>query len=84
MIAALRRHATTLVLVALTAAAGVTVFALDRGSISTDEAEHRKRNLFDAWRPDEITEVTVTTSGRTARLTRGEPYDEGQRRWSVE
>ncbi|WP_437817794.1 DUF4340 domain-containing protein [Sorangium sp. So ce1078] len=88
----LRRHATTLILVALAAAAAVALFVLDRGSVSTDEAERRKRHLFEAWRPDEITELTVTMAPpgappgaqQTARLTRGDVNDAGQRPWSVE
>ncbi|WP_437592580.1 DUF4340 domain-containing protein [Sorangium sp. So ce1000] len=88
----LRRHATTLLLVALAAAAAIALFVLDRGSVSTDEAEHRKKHLFEAWRPDEITELTVTMASpgpppgaqRTARLTRGEVDDAGQRPWNVE
>ncbi|WP_437970244.1 DUF4340 domain-containing protein [Sorangium sp. So ce260] len=88
----LRRHATTLLLVALAAAAAVALFVLDRGSVSTDEAERRKRHLFEAWRPDEITELTVTlappgappSARQTARLTRGDVNDAGQRPWNVE
>jgi len=81
---ALRRHATTLILVAFAIAAAVAVFVVDRGAVSTDEAEHRKKNLLEAWRPDDITELSVTASGRTARLVRGEAADGGQPRWSVE
>ncbi|WP_441287528.1 DUF4340 domain-containing protein [Sorangium sp. KYC3313] len=84
----LRRHATTLLLVALAAAAAVALLVLDRGSVSTDEAERRKKHLIEAWRPDEITELTVTMASpgapRTARLTRGEVDDAGQRPWNVE
>lgn len=84
----LRRHATTLLLVALAAAAAVALLVLDRGSVSTDEAERRKKHLFEAWRPDEITELTVTMASpgapQTARLTRGEVDDAGQRPWNVE
>ncbi|WP_437312197.1 DUF4340 domain-containing protein [Sorangium sp. So ce388] len=84
----LRRHATTLILVVLAAAAAVVLLVLDRGAVSTDEAERRKKHLFEAWRPDEITEVTVTLASpgapQTARLTRGEVNDAGQRPWSVE
>ncbi|WP_437736558.1 DUF4340 domain-containing protein [Sorangium sp. So ce1335] len=84
----LRRHATTLILVVLAAAAAVVLLVLDRGSVSTDEAERRRKHLFEAWRPEEITELTVTMtfpSGlETARLTRGEVNDAGQRPWNVE
>ncbi|WP_437617119.1 DUF4340 domain-containing protein [Sorangium sp. So ce834] len=88
----LRRHATTLILVALAAAAAVALFVLDRGAVSTDEAERRKKHLFEAWRPDEITELTVTVAPpgappaaqQTARLTRGDVDDAGQRPWRVE
>lgn len=84
----LRRHATTLILVALAAAAAVVLLVLDRGAVSTDEAERRRKHLLEAWRPDEITELTVTMAfpagPETARLTRGEANDAGQRPWLVE
>lgn len=88
----LRRHATTLILVALTAAASVALFVVDRDVVSTEEAERRKKNLFEAWRPDKITELTVTTAApggppgatRTARITRDHAGDAGQLAWSVE
>ncbi|WP_437877980.1 DUF4340 domain-containing protein [Sorangium sp. So ce513] len=84
----LRRHATTLILVALAAAAAVVLLVLDRGAVSTSEAERRRKHLLEAWRPDEITELTVTMAfpagPETARLTRGEVNDAGQRPWIVE
>ncbi|WP_437680397.1 DUF4340 domain-containing protein [Sorangium sp. So ce131] len=92
MTRALRRHATTLILVVLAAAAAIALLVLDRRAVPTDEAERRKKNLFEAWRPDEITELTVTMSPpgappgarQTARVTRGEVDDAGQRPWVVE
>jgi hypothetical protein len=80
----LRRHATTLVLVALAAIAGAFVLVVDRGSVSTGEAIARKRNVLPAWRDDEVTEVSLTSRGRTARLHRGPLDDAGQRPWVVE
>lgn len=79
----LRRHATTIVLTALATAGAVVVLVADRGSVTTAEAEARKRNLFEAWRPDEITELTVTSGGRAARLTRGAPDKDDQAPWQV-
>jgi hypothetical protein len=80
----LRRHGTTIALLALTAAAGVAVFVVDRGSITTTETIVRKRNLLPAFRDDEVSEVRVDVEGRAARLFRGEPDDAGQRPWQVE
>jgi hypothetical protein len=74
---ALRRHASTIVLGVLVAAASVVVFVVDRGAVTTDEAEQRKGNLFDAWRADDVTEVALTRGGRTTRLVRG-AGDDGQ------
>ena len=80
---ALRRHATTLVLVALAAALAVVLFVLDRGAVSTDEASARARNLFPAWRPDDITELTVEAAGREARLARTLAQGGAPGEWSV-
>ncbi|EYF02024.1 DUF4340 domain-containing protein [Chondromyces apiculatus] len=80
---ALRRHATTLVLLLLAVVAAVVVLVLDRDVVTTDEAESRKRNLLETWRPDDITEVTLTTGGRTAVLHRSAPDDAGRKLWTV-
>jgi hypothetical protein len=78
------RHATTLALTALALAAGVGVLVLDRDRVTTTEAETRKKNLFEAFRPDDLTELTITSAGKTARLLRGALDDAGQPAWQVE
>jgi hypothetical protein len=78
-----KRHATTLVLSALALTAGAVVFVVDRGAVTTDEAEARKKNLFTAWRPDEIESVTIERGGKTARLARKPPDERGQRFWEI-
>jgi hypothetical protein len=80
----LARHATTIALTALAIGAGVSVLWFDRESVTTTEAEARKKNLFEAYRPDDITELTLASSGATARLVRGALDEAGQRRWQVE
>ncbi len=81
---ALRRHATTIVLCVTAVAALIAVFVWDRGSVSTSESLARKKDLFDAWRLDDVTEVTVTNKGRTAKLVRQKTNDAGNRPWDVE
>ncbi|MFS8068017.1 MAG: hypothetical protein ACMG6S_16810, partial [Byssovorax sp.] len=78
------KHATTLVLSVLALGAGASVLWLDRDRVTTTEAEARRKNLFEAYRPDDITELTITAAGKTARLFRGELDDAGQRAWQVE
>lgn len=78
------RHATTLALTALALGAGAAVFWIDRDRVTTTEAEARRKNLFEAYRPDEITELTLTGAGKSARLLRGDLDDAGQRAWQVE
>ncbi len=80
----LAKHATTIALSALALGAGVSVLWLDRESVTTTEAEARKKNLFEAYRPDDITELTITAAGKTARLVRGDLDDAGQHGWQVE
>ncbi|MBK8255333.1 MAG: DUF4340 domain-containing protein [Polyangiaceae bacterium] len=78
-----RRHLTTIVLVAL-AGAGSAVLLLDRDNPTTQESEYRKKNLVPAWRLEDISEVTLTAHGKTAKLVLGPPTDAGQRLWDVE
>src|ERR1700730_7365235 len=78
------RHATTLALTVLALGAGVGVLVMDRDRVTTTEAEARKKNLFEAYRPDDITELTIAASGRTARRGRGARDAAGQRAWQVE
>lgn len=78
----IRPYLSTIVLVTLAAIAAAVLW-IDRGSVSTDEAERRRRNLFEAWRSDAITEVVVTSEGRTARLARSASDAFGQRPWKV-
>ena len=80
----LAKHATTIALSALALGAGVSVLWLDRDRVTTTEAEARKKNLFEAYRPDDITELTLTSSSATARLVRGDLDDAGQHAWQVE
>jgi hypothetical protein len=81
--AALRRHATTIVLCALALGAGAAVFVLDRGAVTTDEAQQRKKNLLAAFRPDEITAVEIAAHGQKATLERKGPDALGQRSWAI-
>jgi Domain of unknown function (DUF4340) len=83
MIRAIRRHATTIALTVL-AAGGIAAVLADRGSVTTDEATERKKNLFEAFRPDDVTAITVAAQGETATIARGDLDDAGQRRWQVE
>ena len=82
---ALRKHATTLVLSTLAAAACVVVFVVDRGSVTTDQAETRKKNLFLGWSTEAIDSVTIEHDGVTGTLTRSKAADDalGQRSWLV-
>lgn len=78
-----KRHATTIILSTLAASAALYVFVIDRGSVTTQEAELRKRNLFSAWRVDDISTVTIERSGKTATLTHRAPDARGQRFWDI-
>lgn len=80
----LRRHLTTLVLVTLAAGATVVLFVVDRGNVTTDENEVRKKNLVPAWRLEEVRSVTLTTGGKTAKIVLGATSDAGQKLWEVE
>lgn len=79
----LRKHLTTIVLSVLTVAAGVTVLVIDRGSVTTGEAEQRKKSLFPAWRAEEVTGFELDVAGEKVTLARGREDDAGQRPWEV-
>ncbi len=78
-----RKHATTLVLSALALGASAYVFVVDRGSVTTDEATERRNHVVLAWRPDEITDLTIEQGDKSAKLTRTPPDALGQRVWEV-
>jgi hypothetical protein len=80
----LRRHGTTIALVALAAIATVVVFWTDRDTITTDEARARRRKLVPVLRPETLSEIAIDTGTRRARLVRGAEDDAGQRRWEIE
>ena len=77
----LSRHATTIALVCAAVGAGVW-FYVDRGSITTSEAERRRGNLFPVWRSDELVRVEITgSSGKTTLLR--EADGSGGKQWSL-
>lgn len=80
----LRRHGTTLVLVALVAVVGAGMYVVDRGSVTTTERVVRRKSLLSAFRDDEVTAFAVTVGGKTGRVFRGPLDDAGQRPWRVE
>ena len=68
-LAFVRKHALNIAL--LVALAGGSIYLLvDRGSVSTSEQEARKKNLFPAWRKDDVTHVTLRTPAAKIELTR--------------
>jgi hypothetical protein len=79
-----KKHLTTIVLSALAVGAGVAVLVVDRGSVTTSEAELRKKNLFEAWRSEDISDFELDAAGQKARLVRGAANDAGQHPWEVE
>ncbi|MFO0755316.1 MAG: DUF4340 domain-containing protein [Byssovorax sp.] len=79
-----RKHLTTIVLTAAALAAGVAVLWVDRGTVTTGEAEQRRKSLFEVWRADEVTEIEIDLHGEKAKIFRGATTDAGQRPWEVE
>lgn len=69
---ALRRHATTLVLVALTVGAGLWVMLAERHLPSTAEQEARRHNLLPTWNDDALTRVDVVSLRGAFALVRAE------------
>jgi hypothetical protein len=74
---ALRKHATSIVLLAAAAALGAYVFVFDRDRPTTDEVEARKDNLLPLMRRNQITEITIEQGGKKARIVRVGDVDAG-------
>ncbi len=64
-----KKHLTTIVL-AVSALVTVVWAVIDAGSVTTGESERRKRNLFPAWRHDDVTRVAVQLPGERYELVR--------------
>jgi hypothetical protein len=57
-----KRHRVTVALVLVAAALAIVAF-WDRGRVTTDEATGRKLQLFDAWRPEDVSRIVVEGAG---------------------
>jgi Domain of unknown function (DUF4340) len=68
----LKRHATTLLMVALAVALGVWLW-LDRDHVTSGERKMRESNVFPVWRKEDLAEVTITHEGETIVLEREGP-----------
>lgn len=78
----LRRHGTTVVLCLLALAAAV-VLLLDRGSISTDEAQQHRGRLLPVWRSEELRAVQVRGGGNRYELRLEPDGTDGERAWQL-
>ncbi len=78
-----RRHFTTLGLVAAASVGAFALFVVDRGSVTTQEAELRKTNLLPSYKLEDIRSITFTNRGKTAVMKLGPPSPAGQRLWEV-
>ena len=74
-----RRHATTIALVAVAVVLGC-VALFERTTITTGEAEGRRGLLFDAWRADELTRLSITLGASKVELVR-EREASGEASW---
>ncbi len=78
-----RKHATAIVLVALTSVAAAVVFLVDSGTITSGEAEARKTSLIPAWRADDITRLELKGADESYALSRP-AKGVSPRPWSLE
>jgi hypothetical protein len=77
----LRGHRLDLALIAI-AIVLVGVVSWDRGRVSTGEAELRKHELFDAWRPDKVQTIAYEGGGKRFVLSVQGDATEG-RGWAM-
>lgn len=67
---ALRKHKLEIALLLLVPALAIWLFFFDRGSLTTREAEMRKRNLLTAFRRDQIEQIAFEREGSSFRLVK--------------
>lgn len=78
----IRRHATTIALCVLAIGLGVWVWLGERGRVTQAERDLRVRNVFPAFRRDEISRIDVTNPSGRWVLTRP-ASDAGDGAWSL-
>ncbi|AKU94391.1 hypothetical protein AKJ09_01055 [Labilithrix luteola] len=71
---ALRKHATTIVLVALAAGLG-GYFFVDRDRVTEGERKSRENNAFSAWRREELSRIEIVHDGDKLVLERDAKKD---------
>jgi hypothetical protein len=76
-----KKHLTTIVLSVL-AAISVVWAVVDAGSVTTGESERRKKNLFPAWRHDDVVRIVVALPTESYELVRKGKQGEG-RTWDL-
>lgn len=76
-----RQYRSTVVLLLLAVGLGLVVF-WDRGRVTTSEAKDRQFQLFDAWRPNDVTALRVAGAGYRIALKRKRAKT-GERHWHL-
>lgn len=66
----LGKHKVEIALLLLVPALAIWLFFFDRGSVTTREAEMRKRNLLTAFRRDQIEQIAFERDGSSFRLVK--------------
>jgi hypothetical protein len=80
----LRKHATSLLLIAAALGIGSYVYFVDRGSISDNERKRRQNDVFPAYRREEVARVEVSRPGaQKLVLERAALADGGDPSWSL-
>ncbi len=77
MSSTLRKHATSIVLIALAVGVGGYVLVVDRGKPSSDELDARKDDVLPVFRRDQVTEIDLERDGTRVRLVRRGNPDAG-------
>ncbi len=67
----MRRHGTTLVLLVVAFALGIWLWR-DKDRVSVSEHERREKNVFPAWRRDEVSRIEIAHDDETLVLVREE------------
>lgn len=79
----LRKHAASIALIACAIGLGVYVLVVDKDHVSDSERASRPKNVFPAFRRDELSRVEISTDKEKLVFERKAADDAGERDWRM-
>ncbi len=79
-----RKHATSIVLIALAVGLSAYVWLVDRDKVTDTEREARARDILPAFRRDALSRIEIVSGSETLVLARDVAADSGDAPWRIE